>query len=67
MMQIAREKYRVKTIHISCFNDNLAGLLLYSSLGFTPCEIEERIDHHGNKVALIHMTYQIKKGEEYGS
>lgn len=50
---IALEKYNVREIHISCFNTNTKGILLYSRLGYLPYEVEER------KVALINMKREI--------
>jgi ribosomal protein S18 acetylase RimI-like enzyme len=55
MIQIAFTKHKAKTVQISCFNQNIAGLLLYPRLGFRPVAIEERRDKQGNRVALIHM------------
>ncbi len=55
MVQIAFTKHKAKEVHISCFNQNVAGLLLYQKLGFRPFAIEERVDREGNRVALIHM------------
>lgn len=60
MINIAFSRYQAEEIRISCFNQNVTGLLLYSALGFKPCEIEERKDHRGNRVALIHMTLNRK-------
>ena len=57
MVQIALTKHRAKEVHISCFNQNVAGLLLYQKLGFMPVVIEERFDKEGNRVALIHMKF----------
>jgi hypothetical protein len=42
-------------VRISCFNGNVAGLLLYAKLGFLPFAVEPRIDQQGSRVALIHM------------
>lgn len=55
MVQIAFAKHKAKEVQISCFNQNVAGLLLYQELGFKPVAIEERFDRHGNRVALIQM------------
>lgn len=55
MESIALEKYNVREIHISCFNMNTKGILLYSKLGHLPYQIEERLDKDGRKVALIKM------------
>ena len=55
MIQIAREKHRVREVRISCFNENIVGLLLYEKLGFEPYAVEERLDLEGERVAMIHM------------
>jgi GNAT superfamily N-acetyltransferase len=55
MVQLAYRNYRAMEIHISCFNQNVAGLLLYTRCGFCPFAIDERVDKEGNRVALIHM------------
>jgi ribosomal protein S18 acetylase RimI-like enzyme len=51
----AISKYNAKEIHISCFNANVAGLLLYNKLGYSPYEIEKRFDKHSVPVALIKL------------
>jgi RimJ/RimL family protein N-acetyltransferase len=55
MTQMAFDKHRARVVQISCFNANVAGLLLYSKLGFVPYEIEARKDGAGHRVALVHM------------
>jgi ribosomal protein S18 acetylase RimI-like enzyme len=55
MINIAFSKHQAIEVIISCFNQNIAGLLFYSKLGFNPYEIEERKDKQENRVALIHM------------
>jgi len=55
MTKISVENYEIKEIHLSCFNNNIGGLLLYSKIGFIPYEIEERTNYNNEKVALIHM------------
>lgn len=55
MIRLGSEKHGAHTITVSCFHTNVAGLLLYPKLGFRPFEIEERKDHRGNRVVLIHM------------
>lgn len=59
MENIAIKKYNVKEVHISCFNQNVAGLLLYHKLGYIPCEIEKRIDKKSIPVALIKMKKEV--------
>lgn len=59
MESIALEKYNVREIHISCFNTNISGILLYSKLGYIPYEIEERVDKRDQKVALIKMRREL--------
>jgi ribosomal protein S18 acetylase RimI-like enzyme len=59
MESIALKKYNVREMHISCFNMNTKGILLYSKLGYIPYEIEERLDKDGRKVALIKMKREI--------
>jgi len=55
MTNLAFSKNLATEVTVSCFNQNVAGLLLYSKLGFQPYAIEERKSWKGNLVALIHM------------
>ena len=55
MVKIAYEKYKLPEIRISSFNQNAPALLLYSSLGFIPYEIEEKKDWDGNRIAMINL------------
>jgi ribosomal protein S18 acetylase RimI-like enzyme len=55
MIELAFSKHSAREVTISCFNRNVAGLLLYTKLGFQPVLIEERRDPHGNRVALINL------------
>ncbi|GAB6119016.1 GNAT family N-acetyltransferase [Dysgonomonas termitidis] len=55
MESIALEKYNIREMYISCFNTNTKGILLYSKLGYTPYDIEERLDKEKQNVALIKM------------
>lgn len=55
MIDLAFLKHQAAEVTVSCFNQNVAGLLLYPKLGFRPYAIEERQDKKGNRVALIHM------------
>jgi ribosomal protein S18 acetylase RimI-like enzyme len=57
----AINKYNVKEIHISCFNANVAGLLLYNKLGYCPYEIEKRYDKHSAPVALIKLRKTVRR------
>ncbi|MES2820586.1 MAG: GNAT family N-acetyltransferase [Pseudomonadota bacterium] len=60
MIGIARARHKAREIGISCFNQNVAGLLLYPSLGFEPYAIEERQAPQGQRVALIHMRLALE-------
>lgn len=60
MTAIAFDKYKVRQVEISCFNQNLVGLLFYTKLGFIPYSIEERLDPNLQRVALIHMRLERK-------
>lgn len=55
MENIGREKYEVSEIHLSCFNENINGLLLYTQLGYVPYGIEKYTTTDGNRSALIKM------------
>lgn len=55
MIDLAFSKHQAAEVTVSCFNQNVAGLLLYLKLGFRPYAVEERKDKKGNRVALIHM------------
>lgn len=55
MIDLAFSRYQATEVKVSCFNQNVAGLLLYLKLDFQPYAVEERKDKKGNRVALIHM------------
>lgn len=57
MVALAYEKYCASEVTVSCFNFNVAGLLLYPKLGFKPYGIEERVGPVGNRVTLVHMRH----------
>lgn len=56
MINLGVSRHKAKKIYISCFNMNVSGLLLYTSIGFKPSGIEERKDKKGNRAALINMV-----------
>ena len=58
------EKYRLPKVNISVFSHNIPALVLYSRLGFTPIELEERQDFSGQKTVMIHMTLPRKIYED---
>ena len=60
MEKKAISKYKVKEIHISCFNQNVTGLLLYYKLGYVPYDIDKRFDKRLVPVALIKMKKNVK-------
>jgi ribosomal protein S18 acetylase RimI-like enzyme len=59
MEAMAIRLYGVKEIRISCFNQNAAGLLLYSKLGYAPYAIEPRLSTDSTQVALIKMRRKV--------
>lgn len=59
MEQIAIEKYNVSELHLSCFNTNTNGILLYSKLGYIPYEIEKWLSPQNESLALIKMKKTI--------
>ena len=58
MLTLGFEKHHAKAVSVSCFNRNVAGLLLYPKLGFRPYDIEQRVDYNGDRVALIHLKIE---------
>ena len=63
MIALAFSKHRAAEVTVSCFNQNLAGLLFYPKLGFQPYAIEERLDKRGRRLALIHMRLARREPE----
>ena len=55
MVGLARSRHGAHEVRIPCFNENTAGLLLYSGLGFVPFAVEERAGPDGARMGLIHM------------
>lgn len=64
MIDRAFQEYHVGEVHISCFNENTVGLVLYPKFGFCPYAIEERLDYQGKRVALIQMRLTYEKYQE---
>lgn len=59
MEQIAVEKYNVSELHISCFNTNTKGILLYSKLGYIPYEFEIWLTPKNDSLPLIKMKKSV--------
>ena len=55
MVELAFSKHQASEVSVSCFNENVAGLLFYPKLGFQPYAVEERKNKKGDRVALIYM------------
>jgi RimJ/RimL family protein N-acetyltransferase len=63
MASRALRKHAAREVRISCFNANVAGLLLYSKVGFLPYGVERRLDPAGGRVALVHMRLSREAAE----
>ena len=59
LFDLAVERLVLPEVRISVFSDNTTALLLYAALGFSPYEIEARINPKGERVALIHMRKRV--------
>ena len=55
MAEIGVEQYQAKELHLTCFNTNTPGLLLYLKTGFTPYALEKRTDFEGKSLLAIHL------------
>lgn len=55
MTEIAVQRHQAKELHLTCFNTNTPGLLLYLKTGFTPYAMEKREDFEGKSLLAIHM------------
>lgn len=55
MAEIAVQKHQAKELHLTCFNTNTPGLLLYLKTGFTPYAMEKREDFEGKSLLAIHQ------------
>ena len=60
MLKFCFEKYHLSKVNISVFSHNIPALVLYSRLGFTPFDLEERQDFTGQTTVMIHMTLPSK-------
>lgn len=58
MIRLAFDKYDVREVRISVFNDNTPALLLYAGMNFSPYAVEERTNPSGMQVDLIHMRLE---------
>lgn len=67
MATTALRKHAAREVRISCFNGNVAGLLLYAKLGFVPYAVERRVDPAGARVALIHLRLSQEAAARLGS
>lgn len=65
MIRKALVDHRAGQVRISCFNGNVAGLLLYAKLGFVPYAVEPRVDPRGARVALVHLRLGEERMERY--
>lgn len=59
MENIGKQKYDIQETHLSCFNANTAGLLLYHKLGYIPFEIERRTNKKNKISALIKLKKRV--------
>ncbi|MGH8355219.1 MAG: GNAT family N-acetyltransferase [Pseudomonas sp.] len=56
MEGLARAHYKAKLMKVSCFNANVAGLLLYPKLGYQLSGLVERHDPQQRRVALLQFS-----------
>lgn len=59
MENIGRQKYNIQETHLSCFNTNTFGLLLYNKLGYLPYGIEKRTNKRNEISALIKLKKRV--------
>lgn len=55
MAEIAVRQHRVQALHLTCFNTNTTGLLLYHKTGFVPYALEKRTDAEGKSLLAVQM------------
>lgn len=66
MVRTALVDHGAAEVRISCFNRNVAGLLLYARFGFEPFAVEPRLDLLGARVALIHLRLAGEARRRFG-
>lgn len=59
MEHIAIEQHNASELHLSCFNTNTKGILLYTKLGYIPYEVERRKIFDNESLALIKMKKEV--------
>ena len=65
MIGRAISRHRASEVTVSCFNHNVAGLLLYHKLRFQPYAMEERQGKKGDRTVLIHLRLPINATYNY--
>ena len=55
MERLAKDKYAAKESHLSCFEVNQKGLVLYQKLGYVSYALETREKGNGDCALLIEM------------
>ena len=55
MAEIAVQRHQAKELHLTCFNTNTPGLLLYHKTGFIPYALEKRTDFEGKPLLAVNM------------
>lgn len=53
MERLATRDFQARELHVSCFNQNAAGLLLYARQGYQLSGLVERQRGNGERVALV--------------
>ena len=56
MEPLAARDFQARELHASCFNQNAAGLLLYTRLGYALNGLVERQNKQGERVALVQFS-----------
>jgi RimJ/RimL family protein N-acetyltransferase len=61
MTEIARQRFSIQDIRLSCFNMNTAGLRLYTKLGFIPYAMAERRNTKGEYLVKFDLKCELGK------